>query len=130
MIEFLAFIFACAFGFGLALWIAGTILYNSNNFGDYHADASHYSSGVNFTSNENLKSSEGRESYVAQSQFKKPTLPLAPKGRELIKKASVSRVHHSAKAAVPEKTSDSKAVSESAPRRKTSSDFPRSFHDV
>ena len=85
MIEFFAFIFAGAFGFGLAFWIAATVLNNSNNYGDYHADASYYSASVHFTSDEKLKNSNSRGSYVGMGVFKKPTAPLAPKGKELIR---------------------------------------------
>ena len=134
MIDFFAFLFACAFGFGLAFWIAATVLNNSNNFGDYHAEASHYSASVNITNEEKLKSQVGRESYVGESHFTKPTIPSAPKGKELIQKPAPPRIHHSGQNAVSSKALDPKtqvstAVLSGAPQRKDSS-FPRSFHDV
>lgn len=135
MIEFLAFIFACAFGFGLAFWIAATALDNSNNFGDYHADASHYSASVNFTSDENLTSKAGREGYVGEGAFKKPSVPLAPKGKELIQKPVAPRVKNPVQSAAPApapapKAQIPKAAPASVPEGKDPSAFPRSFHDV
>ena len=84
MIEFIAFIFASAFGFGLAFWIASTVLNNSNNYGDYHADAEHYSARVHFTADETLKSGDKRERYSGLSGYKKSTFSLAPKGKGLV----------------------------------------------
>jgi hypothetical protein len=135
MIESLAFIFACAFGFALAFWIAATLLNNSNNYGDYHADASRYSASVHFTSDERLKNSNSRGSYVGMGVFKKPTAALAPKGKELIQKPTASRVHPSDQDAASSNTPLPKAQTPSSapastPKGRDPSAFPRSFHDV
>ena len=135
MIEFLAFIFACAFGFGLAFWIASTVLNRSNNYGDYHADASYYSARVNFTSDERLKNSSVGQTYIGSGRFQKPTAALAPKGKELIQKPTASRVHPSDQDAVSSNTPLPKAQTPSSapasdPKRRDPSAFPRSFHDV
>ena len=130
MIEFFAFIFAGGFGFGLAFWIAATVLNNSNNYGDYHADASYYSARVHFTGER-----EGRDSYIPLGKSQNTSLPPAPKGRELVQKPSASRVHQSGQSEVPSTTPVPNAqipaaAPASAPKRRDPSAFPRSFHDV
>lgn len=135
MIEFIAFIFASAFGFGLAFWIASTVLNNSNNYGDYHADAEHYSARVHFTADETLKSGDKRERYSGLSGYKKSTFSLAPKGKGLVQKATVSQVQQSGQNETPSNSPAPKPqtpadASASAPKRRDPSAFPRSFHDV
>lgn len=135
MIEFLAFIFACAFGFGLAFWIASTVLNRSNNYGDYHADASYYSARVNFTSDERLKNSSVGQTYIGSGRFQKPTAALAPKGKELIQKPKPSKVQPSGQDTVPSESPIPKeqipaAAPASTPKGRDPSAFPRSFHDV
>ncbi|MCR5057974.1 MAG: hypothetical protein K6A81_05090 [Clostridiales bacterium] len=130
MIEFFAFIFAGAFGFGLAFWIAATVLNNSNNYGDYHAEASYYSARVHFTSEK-----EGKDCYIPLGKSQKTSLSPAPKGRELVQKPSASRVHQSGQSEVPLTTPVPNAqipasAPASAPKRRDPSAFPRSFHDV
>ena len=135
MIEFFAFIFAGAFGFGLAFWIASTVLNHSNNYGDYHADASYYSASVHFTSDEKLKNSNSRGSYVGMGVFKKPTAPLAPKGKELIQKPTASQEYLSDQDEAHSTTPIPNvripaAAPASTPKGRDPSAFPRSFHDV
>ena len=120
MIEFLAFIFAGGFGFGLAFWIASTVLNHSNNYGDYHADASYYSASVHFTSDEKLKNSNSRGSYVGMGVFKKPTASQEYLSDQDEAHSTTPIPNVRIPAAAPAST----------PKGRDPSAFPRSFHDV
>ena len=134
MVDFLAFIFACGLGFGVAFWIAASILNKSNNFGDSHADTSYYSAGANITCRDRLTSVAAREGYVNTSGFKKPTIPLAPRGLKPVEKPVKARVGLTDETVNGTKVQEAAAPSETPVKpqspKKNPSSFPRSFHDV
>ncbi len=88
VINFLAFIFAAALGFGLAFWIAATILNKNNNIGDSRGESRLYSSGVSFTdiSDKMSRKEDVMHNYIDHFRPKKASYPTAPRGRDLVEK--------------------------------------------
>ena len=122
--DIFAFIFAAGLGFGVAFWIASTLLNNSNNIGDYHADPKHYSASVHFTEKLEISARTAREGCIG---FRKSTLPLAPRGSALVEKPKKITGSQETE---PTPDTVSKPEPQKIPPRKNSSGFPRPFHDV
>ena len=128
MVEFLAFIFAAGLGFGVAFWIAATLLNNSNNIGDYHAEANHYSAHVDF-SVDNVISGRSARDGSSGVRFTKPSTPAAPRGTKKIEKPVNIRPGEN-KDSEDSSTDDSKETPQIKPPRKGSPGFPKPFNDV
>ena len=71
MIEFLAGLFALGFGVGLACWICGTMLDESNNIGDSRGNSATYKAETTFTSKCNRMDRSSSREYLRQNVTKK-----------------------------------------------------------
>ena len=71
-INFLAALFGAGLGFGLAFFIAATILNKNNNIGDSVGSASLYTGGVVMTDKDNAM---------------KPDYPTVPTGKGLVERS-------------------------------------------
>lgn len=74
MIDFIAVIFALAFGFGLACWICGNMLDKSNNIGDSRGTGKTYNAEVTFTSECNNMDRSASKAYYNANIEKKENL--------------------------------------------------------
>lgn len=86
--DFFAFIFGTGLGFGLALYIAASLLNKNNNLGDSKGQANLYSSGVTFTDKTDRMgvTEKKRQEYVDQHSPKVPAYPTAPRGKQQVEK--------------------------------------------
>ncbi|MBO4495080.1 MAG: hypothetical protein J5752_04415 [Clostridiales bacterium] len=92
-INFLAAIFGAGLGFGLAFFIAATILNKNNNLGDSHGEDYLYSGGVSFTDRDDkLKTNDKQTTeYLAMHQPQKAAYPTAPYGKALVQRPKQSQ---------------------------------------
>ncbi|MBO4473520.1 MAG: hypothetical protein J5750_01260 [Clostridiales bacterium] len=125
--EFLSFFFALGLGFGIAFWIAASLLNESNNFGDSHADPSSYMSEIEMVNDSGAFDKYPQSSSLPRLGQKRSPVPLAPKGKELIEKSKGFPIkkelpvtkEQSPTGTVPQKTTPNPDA--------TGSSFPRSF---
>ena len=86
MLYFIAILFAAAAGFGLACWIAGTLLNKSNNIGDSHGDRSQYGALVSFSVKKDRLSKSERDSFSATYVERIDNTASSPSGTEMVRR--------------------------------------------
>jgi hypothetical protein len=86
-INFLAALFGAGLGFGLAFFIAATILNKNNNIGDSVGSASLYTGGVVMTDKDNAMKLNDKNLYIVSHKPKKPDYPTVPTGKGLVERS-------------------------------------------
>ena len=87
-INFLAAIFGAGLGFGLAFFIAATVLNKNNNLGDSHGESYLYSGGVSFSDKDDKLGTSDKlmNGYIALHQPQRPSYPTAPYGKNQVER--------------------------------------------
>lgn len=93
IINFLAAIFGAGLGFGLAFFIAATILNKNNNLGDSRGEDYLYSGGVSFSDRDDKLRTGDKQmnEYIAMHHPQKATYPTAPYGKALVQRPKQSQ---------------------------------------